>query len=78
MAFLLFCSEPPEADVHDEHDEEHASGSQLSVGGACVQVLGVTAVLLGQAGQVTGLRVQSCVWGGGGGAPDRNISKVVG
>lgn len=52
-------SQPPEADVDDEHDDEDAAGRQLGVGGARVQVFGITAVFLGQAGQVAGLRVQS-------------------
>lgn len=53
-----WSSQPPEADVDDEHDEEDAAGRQLGVGGARVQVLGVAAVFLGQAGQVAGLGVQ--------------------
>lgn len=53
-------SEPPEAHVDNEHDEEHAAGGQLGVGGAGVQILGVPLVLLGEAGQVAGLGVQRC------------------
>lgn len=54
---LLHCSEPPEAHINNQHDEEDPPGSQLGIGGAGVQVLGVTPVLLGQAGQVAGLGV---------------------
>lgn len=56
-AFLLWRSpslEPPETDVDYEHDEENTAGSKLGVSGTSIQVLGVTAVLLGQAGQVAG------------------------
>lgn len=52
-------SEPPEADVDDKHDEEDPACGQLSIGGASVQVLGIASVLLRQAGQITGLGVQS-------------------
>lgn len=61
LLLLPSSSQPPETDVDDEHDEEDASGGQLGVSGARVQVFGVAAVFLGQAGQVAGLRVQS--WG---------------
>lgn len=50
-----FPSQPPEAYVDDEHDEEDATGCQLGIGGACVQIFGVAAVFLGQTGQVAGL-----------------------
>lgn len=53
-------SEPPEAYIDDEHDEKDTSGCQLGIGGAGVEILGVAPVLLGQAGQVAGLRVQRC------------------
>lgn len=53
-------SQPPEPHVDDQHDEKHSHGRELGVGGTHVQVLGVLAVLLGQAGQVVGLGIESC------------------
>lgn len=45
-SFSLLPSEPPEAYIDNEHDEKDAAGSQLGIGGAGVQILGVTPVLL--------------------------------
>lgn len=45
LLFFLF-SEPPEAYIDNEHDEKNAAGCQLGIGGAGVQILGVTPVLL--------------------------------
>lgn len=55
---LLPHSEPPETYVDNEHDEEDTTGSQFGIGGAGIQILGITPILFGQGGQVAGLGVQ--------------------
>lgn len=53
-------SHPPEAHINNECDENHSAGRHFSIGGASVEVLGIAAVLLRQAGQITSFGIQSC------------------
>lgn len=46
LLFTTFSSEPPEAYIDDEHDEKDTTSCQLGIGGAGIQILGITPVLL--------------------------------
>lgn len=46
----FLVSEPEEAHVDDERDEQHGCSGHLGVDGARVEVFGVAAVLFGHAG----------------------------
>lgn len=50
-------SEPPEAHIDDECEEEHRHSCYLGVRGASVEVFGICAVLLRQGTQVAGFCV---------------------
>lgn len=52
-------SEPPETHIDDECDEEHCHSGHLGIRGAGVEVFGIAAVLLRQAGQIAGFCVKS-------------------
>lgn len=47
FSLLLFSllSEPPETDVDNEHDEKDTPSCQLGIGGAGIEIPGVTLVL---------------------------------
>lgn len=60
LLLLFSLLEPPEAYIDNKHDEKDTTGCQLGIGGAGIQILGITPVLLWQGRQVAGLGVERC------------------